>query len=69
LKQKKRATPKRRPFLFVEITLPCRKLLINTRLQPGAKGTSGENRLNGFSLARPWFTALKRGANEMIPTG
>ena len=44
--------------------LPCRKLLINTRLQPGAKGASrGKNRLNGFSLVRSWFTALKRGVN------
>jgi hypothetical protein len=27
-----------------------------------------KNRLNGFSLARSWFTALKRGVNEMIST-
>jgi hypothetical protein len=25
-----------------------------------------KNRLNGFSWARLWFTALKRGVNEMI---
>jgi hypothetical protein len=36
----------------------CRKLLINTRLEPGAKGARrGKNRLNGFALARSWFTA------------
>jgi hypothetical protein len=29
----------------------------------------GKNRLNGFSLARSWFTALKRGVNEMIFLG
>jgi hypothetical protein len=47
----------------------CRKLLINTRLQPGAKGARREkNRLNGFSWARSRFTALKRGVNEMIST-
>jgi hypothetical protein len=27
-----------------------------------------KNRLNGFSLVRSWFTALKRGVNEMIST-
>jgi hypothetical protein len=27
-----------------------------------------KNRLNGFSWARSWFTALKRGVNEMIST-
>jgi hypothetical protein len=27
-----------------------------------------KNRLNGFSLARLRFTALKRGVNEMIST-
>jgi hypothetical protein len=49
--------------------LLCRKLLINTRLQPGAKGLlKGKNRLNGFSWARSRFTALKRGVNEMIST-
>jgi hypothetical protein len=49
--------------------LLCRKLLINTRLQPGAHGVRREkNRLNGFSWARSWFTALKRGVNEMIST-
>jgi hypothetical protein len=47
----------------------CRKLLINTRLQPDARGVRREkNRLNGFSWARSWFTALKRGVNEMIST-
>jgi hypothetical protein len=25
-----------------------------------------KNRLNGFSWTRSWFTALKRGVNEMI---
>ena len=31
------------------------------------KGARREkNRLNGFSLEHPWFTALKRGVNEMI---
>jgi hypothetical protein len=49
--------------------LLCRKLLINTRLQPGAHGVRREkNRLNGFSWARSWFTALKRGVNEIIFT-
>jgi hypothetical protein len=28
----------------------------------------GKNRLNGFFRARSWFTALKRGVNEMIST-
>jgi hypothetical protein len=27
---------------------------------------AGKNRLNGFSLVRALFTALKRGVNEMI---
>ena len=50
--------------------LLCRNLLINTRLQPGAKGwRGGKNRLNGFSFGHSWFTALKRGVNEMISTG
>jgi hypothetical protein len=35
---------------FLNPNLLCRKLLINTRLQPGAHGVRGEkNRLNGFS--------------------
>jgi hypothetical protein len=46
----------------------CRQLLINTRLQPGAKDARRKNRLNGFSRARSWFTALKRGVNEMVST-
>jgi hypothetical protein len=53
---------------FSDRLLLCRKLLINTRLQPGAKGEAEKNRLNGFSRARSWFTALKRGVNEMIST-
>jgi hypothetical protein len=48
--------------------LLCRKLPINTRLEPGAKGEAGKNRLNGFAWARSWVTALKRGVNEMIST-
>jgi hypothetical protein len=44
-----------------------RNVLINTRLQPGAeRDRRGKNRLNGFSLARSWCTALKRGVNETI---
>jgi hypothetical protein len=64
-------TPRRGVFFDEnsESDLLCRKLLINTRLQPGAHGVRREkNRLNGFSWARSWFTALKRGVNEMIST-
>jgi hypothetical protein len=53
--------------VFEKINLFCRKRLINTRLQPGArKEHAGKNRLNGFSWVRLWFTALKRGVNEII---
>jgi hypothetical protein len=44
----------------------------NFSLTPGfsrvRKVREEKNRLNGFSLARSWFTALKRGVNEMIST-
>jgi uncharacterized membrane protein YecN with MAPEG domain len=50
-----------------KIILLCRKLLINTRLQPGAgKVREAKNRLNGFSFCPCVFTALKRGVNEMF---
>jgi hypothetical protein len=45
-----------------------RKLLINTRLQPVAKGVRREKPFKRFSLACSRFTALKRGVNEMIST-
>jgi hypothetical protein len=44
----------------------CRQLLINTRLQPGAKDARRKNRLNGF-LARSLFTALKRVLMKWFP--
>jgi hypothetical protein len=44
----------------------------NFSLTPGfsrvRKMRAGKNRLNGFSWARSWFTALKRGVNKMIST-
>jgi hypothetical protein len=45
----------------------------NFSLTPGfsrvRKVSQGKNRLNGFFWgARSWFTALKRGVNEMIST-
>jgi hypothetical protein len=47
----------------------CRKLLINTRLQPGVKGARREKPFKRFFFqARSWFTALKRGVNEMVST-
>jgi hypothetical protein len=46
--------------------LLCEKFLINTRLQPGAKGARGEKPLKRFFFRRSWFTALKRGVNEML---
>jgi hypothetical protein len=46
----------------------CRKLLINTRLQPGAQGVAGKKPFKRFFWGRSWFTALKRGVNEMIST-
>jgi hypothetical protein len=53
--------------VFEKINLLCRKRLINTRLQPGARKEHAEkNRLNGFSWVRLWFTALKRGVNQII---
>jgi len=46
-----------------------RKLLINTRLQPGAKGARRKKPFKRFFLGRVhWFTALKGGVNEMIST-
>jgi hypothetical protein len=45
----------------------------NFSLTPGfsrvRRAREAKNRLNGFPLARSWFTALKRGVNEMISTG
>ena len=45
----------------------------NFSLTPGfsrvCKARAEKTVLNGFSLARSWFTALKRGINEMISTG
>jgi hypothetical protein len=46
----------------------CRKLLINTRLQPGAQGVAGKKPFKRFFWGHSWFTALKRGVNEMIST-
>jgi hypothetical protein len=46
--------------------LLCGKLLINTRLQPGAKSARTEKPFKRFFWARLRFTALKRGVNEMI---
>jgi hypothetical protein len=44
----------------------------NFSLTPGfsrvRKVSQGKNRLNGFFGGRSWFTALKRGVNEMIST-
>jgi 16S rRNA (cytosine967-C5)-methyltransferase len=45
-----------------------RKLLINTRLQPGANGARSEKPFKRFFLCPFVFTALKRGVNEMIST-
>ena len=45
----------------------------NFSLTPGfsrvRKVREGKNRLNGFFRARSWFTALKRGVNEMVSAG
>jgi hypothetical protein len=39
-------------FLEIEISLLCRKLLINTRLQPGVKGARREKRFKRFFFGR-----------------
>jgi hypothetical protein len=49
--------------------LLCQKLLINTRLEPGAKKDArSEKPFKRFFVFTFVFTALKRGVNEMIST-
>jgi hypothetical protein len=54
---------------FTETFMLCRKLLINTRLQPGArKVREAKKPFKRFFVGTGVFTALKRGVNEMIST-
>jgi hypothetical protein len=67
-KNKKNPQISRITQIKLKIKLLCRKLLINTRLRPGAQGVAGKKPFERFFWGRSWFTALKRGVNEMIST-